>query len=205
MIKLQIQIQGITAMLMNNAAALNPFDETVRQKKQLTAKRKKTDDDLETIAELEWRLSLYFDESLGLYWPSPSIWSCLHDGAKKSRLGRQMPAVVVDHELGVKLTNGDGKGWNSVEKLWGSAEYRNVFRAVRNGKSVQCTRGRVPAPWFASVNFLLDEVLIDEDTFISIVHTAGAQCGTGDNRPSSPKRPGPHGRFELMEVEHVKD
>lgn len=58
----RVVLQGETPLLMNNGSiAPNPLHSISKLKKQFTGKRKKSDDDLNTIATLEWYTALYLD------------------------------------------------------------------------------------------------------------------------------------------------
>lgn len=60
--KYRVFVEGETALLMNNGdVGCNNLNSIVKLKKSITGKRKKTDDDIATIAILEWYLGLYLD------------------------------------------------------------------------------------------------------------------------------------------------
>ena len=67
--------------------------------------------------------------------------------------------------------------------------------AVAQSKHVR-VRPRFAPGWQASGEVqVIDETIIDSDTLAGIFDYCGDFVGLGDWRPSSPKKPGPHGRF----------
>ena len=67
--------------------------------------------------------------------------------------------------------------------------------AVGQSKHVR-VRPRFPAGWQVQGEIrVIDETLISGETLQAILEYCGDFVGLGDWRPSSPKKPGPHGRF----------
>lgn len=68
-----VTIAGVAPLLMHSDRYSNPLDPLTKKHKQLTAKRKKTDEDQEAILASEWMGSLYLDEKSEVYMPGAVI------------------------------------------------------------------------------------------------------------------------------------
>ncbi len=53
---------GISTLLMHNGRLANPTDKWTKALKEVTSKKKKTEEDHLEIKKMEWRASLYMDE-----------------------------------------------------------------------------------------------------------------------------------------------
>ena len=58
---LTFEIESIVPLLMHDDKTANPLNDFTKKLKALTGKRKKTDEDLLAIAEVEWNASLYYE------------------------------------------------------------------------------------------------------------------------------------------------
>jgi hypothetical protein len=87
-----------------------------------------------------------------------------------------------------------------------------VTPAVVQSKRVMRARPRV-FPWRASFALTFsdadplygDFALALQKILPDMLAMAGVQSGLLDNRPGSPKKPGPHGRFKTLQCELVED
>jgi hypothetical protein len=79
--KLSVTLTGTHPMLMHNGRLANPIDPWTRQLKALTSKRKKTDEDILQIAQVEARAGCWetVDGMLGV--PSAAVWRCFYDAS----------------------------------------------------------------------------------------------------------------------------
>jgi len=200
--RVETTVSGLSALIMHNGRLADPLDEWAKKLKKLTAKKSKTDDDHELIGEVEWEASMYWTEGLGIYLPSMNIARMLLDAAKKIKLGRQTPGILVENEVGFKVEHrlGNTRG---IEKMRKDPEYRYRCCAGVAGRKIMRTRFRVPAPYTVKFTVLLDYSLLDLEQFREIVAIAGHQIGWCDQRPGSPKVPGPYGRFGVEAVQEL--
>ena len=102
MIKEQIKLKGVTPLLMSSERCANPIDPLSKQIKELTGKRKKTDEDLEQIARLEWEGQLYMNGE-GPVIPGENVEAMIRDGAKFVRMGRNIQRGLQVVEQKIKL------------------------------------------------------------------------------------------------------
>ena len=86
---IEFKIEGISPLLMHNGQLANPLNPLVKQMKALTGQRKKTDEVHLELSRLEFRAGLYVSSSGAVQIPAELLESCLIEGAKKSKLGKQ--------------------------------------------------------------------------------------------------------------------
>ena len=67
--KLHVTLNGTNTLMMHSPKTVNPLHPLALELKKYTSKRKKTEDDLMKISELEWEAGLYYDETNGLHIP----------------------------------------------------------------------------------------------------------------------------------------
>lgn len=165
-------------MLMHSERGVNILDPLVKQKKAITGKRKKTDDDHAAIARLEWEVSLYFDEELGPFIPGQNIEACIVEGAKLEKRGKDIARGLNVVEDRIKL---EYKGPRTIEKLWADPKFQDI-RSVGQ-QQVRIMRCRpIFHEWAATFTLAYDKEIFDPADLIRICHKAGKYCGLGDFR-----------------------
>lgn len=87
-----------------------------------------------------------------------------------------------------------------VEKLGFNLYVKNV--RVK-GKSILRVRPKFDS-WLVSGQLDVDDKVISENLLTKLFTISGQHVGLGDWRPSSPKKPGPFGKFELLKLLKVK-
>ena len=92
--KLHIALSGINTLMMHSPKTVNPLHPIAIELKKYTSKRKKTEDDLQKISELEWEAGLYYDETNGLHIPVECLAKTLENGAKLFKAGKDIQRYV---------------------------------------------------------------------------------------------------------------
>lgn len=174
----QVTIAG-PAMLMHNGAMADPLGEWAKRLKEETSKRKKSDDDHEKIAEIEFQGGLYFEEKLGPCIPGHMLDACIMQGAKKKRLGTIFESCV---RTSAELYKLDYKGPRTREKLWADPKFRD-----RRGCGVQTSRVIRTRPKFTDWSLTFDVELLpcelNTGNVEQAINDAGRYYGIGDFRP----------------------
>lgn len=190
-----VTITGVRPLLMNAPRAVNPLSPEYKAAKQITSKRKKTDEDQLKLNELSWRHSFYHDEHFRPIVPSDCIMGMIVAASAKLRKKKSAQSAVAIEE-DATLQHDHPAGLNAtVEDFWQAGTKYIDARLV----GIPSTRGKVMRyrPRFDkwSINFkvrLYDEMDIDE--FKQILEIASCQIGLGDFRP----------RFGLFEIKQFK-
>lgn len=187
MIPVRFKVRGLSPLLMHNGRMANPLDPFAKRMKEVTGKKKKTDDDHRLMAEIEYLGSLYVDHNQRPCLPSELIEATLINGAKASKNGKEAKKglMVVDHaplEYAGPKTPGDlFKDENFVDQ-----------RMVKVGTARVCRTRPCFHNWEAEFVVQYDPDILNERDVASFVQEAGRSVGFGDNRPK-------YGRFEVVE------
>lgn len=84
-------LQGVSPLIMHNGTLADPLSSIAKAMKKISAKRDKTDADLEELAKLEWYGGLYVQDGAPCI-PSEVLEAHILDVAKKRRKGQQARA-----------------------------------------------------------------------------------------------------------------
>jgi len=186
---IKLKVNGESPLLMQADTLVDPLNPLTKAHKELTSKRKKTDDDHESIALSEMRSYLYCNDELGIYMPAANFEASLRDGAKLNRLGQHV-------KRGILVLN-DAKlvyeGPQDPDELVRTRKFQYAKTVV-----VQRARLMRYRPMFSkwSCEFVVsyDEEILNRDEVLSIAENAGKFCGLGTWRPR-------FGRFSVEIVE----
>lgn len=191
--KMKIKLTGTSALLMHSDRLANPLDPLKKEMSTYTSKRKKTDEDHETIARLEWQASMYHAEETGPYLPGRMLKACLIGSAKKTKEGPKVKTglIVMTDKAALEYT-----GPRDKEKMWKTGKYMDNRSVVVQRSRVMRCRPVFPE-WSASFEIIFDPAIIDKTDILRIASTAGLVVGVGDYRPENG---GDFGRFQAEEV-----
>lgn len=176
--KLHIALNGTNTLLMHSPKTVNPLHPLAIKIKSFTSKRKKTEDDLQKISELEWEAGLYYDETNGLHIPAECLQKTLENGAKLFKAGKdiqryvQFAGAVAPLNIGVPF---------DLEKMRHDMRYFDVRTVAVQRSRVIRTRPRFDV-WRCEFDVLFDEAHIDVDTIVKALENAGQYVGLCDGR-----------------------
>jgi hypothetical protein len=177
LITVEVTLTGKTPLMMHNIRLSNPFDDHARRLKELSSKRRKTDQDLMDIARVEFEGGLYIDEN-GPYMPLVSVKKCFIMGARLIKLGKAV-------ERGLHLTLDtpylDYRGPKTAEGLWKAETYIDQ-RMAKIGKSMILRTRPVFPEWKLTAQFLLDIRTLQPQDLIEVLRYAGTAEGLGEAR-----------------------
>jgi hypothetical protein len=181
-------IEGIAPLLMHNGQLANPLNPLVKQMKALTGQRKKTDEVHAELSRLEFKAGLYVSPAGVVEITSEVIESCLIEGAKKSKLGKQFKSAIAVMEnapldYGEKLT---------VDQLWERNEEFADVRGVKVGTSRVMRTRPIFRNWRLEFEVSYNADLVNPEQIQLAVSDAGTQVGLCDYRPK-------FGRFQIVE------
>lgn len=177
--ELDLHLTGVNELLMHRPVSVNPLDSGTKELKRYTGKRKKTDEDHETISRLEWELGLYYDETLGPYIPGVNVETMLRDAGKLTKQGSAITRGVIVVEDKIPLAYKGPRGTPQV--LW-DANLKD-YRVVGNQQnSVMRCRPKFPG-WELHASLLVEPSIIDPSDVRLIAEKAGLMIGLGDYRP----------------------
>lgn len=183
---LKLKIIGISPLMMHADTFANPLHPATKAHKELTSKRKKTDDDHEAIARSEFIAGSYWDKEIGFYIPGANFDATFWNGAKLSKLGvhwKRGALVVADK---IKLLF---DGPKTPEKLWEDLRFVDC-RGVRVGASKVMRYRPIFMQWAASLDVAVNPEVLSISEAKKVIEDAGKLIGVCEYRPR-------FGRFEV--------
>jgi hypothetical protein len=92
--RFKLEMEGITPLMVHNGQLADPMNPYVRAMKELTGKRKKSEEDIALLARIEWQGSLYMQNG-SIVMSNESIEACLNSGARIHKLGKVIKGRVL--------------------------------------------------------------------------------------------------------------
>jgi len=184
--KFTLTVTGTTPLLMHNPRMVDPEFELNREIKALTSKRKKTDEDMRQIAQLEWYGGLYEDRGVVVQ-PTSKIRKCLINTARMQKLGKAVERALSFGALYVPLAH---NGPTKIDDIFADARFHSRLSVGIGGKRVMRVRPQFPEWSMTLTGLLVEDAGLNPDEFVRLCELAGVVEGIGDNRVNG------YGRFE---------
>lgn len=183
------RIKGTAPLLMHNGLLADPLNPHAKAIKAITAKgKKKTDEDMEQMALLEWEGGLYVGEGDRVVIPGDNIEGMLISGAMKFRKGPECRAgLLCDGNWPLEYG-----GPRDIEKLKADGRFRDTRKAGIKGNSVMRTRPIFPS-WSLAFTVMYLPSVLNADQIVQFLQVAGKLIGLCDYTPK-------FGRFRVVEV-----
>lgn len=185
---LDFHIVGVSPTVQHNGQLADPLNKFTKALKQVTSKRKKTDDDYEEMARLEFLGGLYVDENGAPCWPGECIESMFKSAARLSKCGK-------DIERGLWI---DGnwpliyKGPKDADSLAADEKFRFTCGVKNPGSGSRVMRTRpIFRDWSLKFSLRFDVECLSPDRVREFAVTAGKYVGLSDFRPR-------YGRFDVI-------
>ena len=192
----QIEIKGITPLIMHNGAAgLDTRSPANLEKAEIAKKRgtNRTEADDIRLRELETETSLWVNGNGRPTVPEAAMRSVIETGARKLKQGPQVREGLVvdsvdefiyDHSLGT-----------TVAELIKTVQF--VAPVVVQRARILRTRAKFDE-WGLRFRVEVDDELVDKGQLERWLDIAGRRIGLGDWRP---EKSGHYGRFEIVSIE----
>lgn len=184
-----IKITGKSPFLMHSDRLANPLDKMTKAHKELTNKRKKTDDDHLAIARSEFIGGCYWNQETGFFLPAQNLEACLIAAAKMQKLGVKFKQGVSVIEMELPFIGFEKK---TPEQLWEDDNFIDV-RGVKVGTSKIMRYRPMFRKWTMNATVAVNENVVSVNEVKKAIEDAGALIGLGDYRP----------RFGRFNVEFV--
>lgn len=177
--KVRLSLEGTAPLLMHSARGVDPLDPVVKQIKAITAKRKKTEEDMATVARLEFEVSMYFLDSVGPFIPGVNVEKCLVEGGRITKSGKNVERglFVLDNACPL-LYNGP----RDIEGLWNNTEFRSMMAVGVGGRKIMRCRP-IFNDWSVECEAEVDTTVLNQSELEQIATHAGSMVGLGDFRP----------------------
>lgn len=184
---LKVTWKGTAPLIMHSCQCVNPLHPIAKELKKYTSKKKKTEEDLIKIADLEWESGAYWKKGLGLYIPAENVEATLINGAKAFRKGSDIEKYCDVSDLYIPFNYGENL---TKEELIQNYEYRDTRVMTVMRAKILRTRPRFDK-WNIEFHLRYDDTKIDLDTIANAMEYAGQYVGLCDSRPK-------YGKFVAM-------
>lgn len=179
----RLSLTGTSPLLMHHPQMCDPEFEINRSIKALTAKRKKTDEDLKEIERLEWHGGLYTapgpDGKPIVTQPTAKVRKCLIGTARIYKQGKQVERAVTFYDMNVPLIY---DGPRTPEELILDARFKSRLSVGVNGRRIMRVRPQF-FPWALELKGLfVEDAGLNFEDLDRIVQMSGVVEGIGDNR-----------------------
>lgn len=186
---LTLKITGTNTLMMHSDRFANPLDPSTKAHKELTSKRKKTDDDHRAIARSEFLGGVYWNEAESFYIPGQNFEATFLGGAKLQKLGTTWKRAALVLEDRVKLLH---DGPTTPAALWESPAHVDC-RGVKVGTAKIMRYRAIFLKWAAEVTVSINPDVLNISEAKKAIEDAGALVGVCEYRP----------RFGRFTVEYV--
>ena len=176
---LKVTCKGVTPLIMHSCQCVNPLHPIAIELKKYTSKRKKTEEDLLKISDLEWESGAYWKDGLGLYIPAECVEATIINGAKANKMGKDIQKYCTVTDIYIPFNYGENL---TKEELIANYEYRDTRVMTVQRSKVLRTRPRFDQ-WNITFTYMYDEEKIDLEHIVNAIEYAGQYVGLCDSRP----------------------
>lgn len=186
---LKLKITGTSPLMMHADTLANPLATVTKAHKELTSKRKKTDDDHLAIARSEFVAGCYWSAADGFFIPGPNLDATFWAGAKLQKMGTHWRRGALVLENKVKLLH---EGPDTPDALWENPAFVDC-RGVKVGAAKLMRYRPIFLNWSAELSVTINTEVLDMQEARKAIEDGGALIGTCEYRPR-------FGRFEVSYV-----
>lgn len=179
---MEVKLLGRTPLLMHNGQLADPLNQYTKALKEVSSKRKKSDEDHEELARIEVLGGLYLDEDNEPCIPGELLEACIVEGAKKFKKGKVAKGCVI--------CDGNFKLWyegpRDPESI--AEDPSMILRIGVRVMSARVMRSRARfKQWETTATIQYDSSICNDRDIVQWLEAAG-DVGIGDFRPK-------YGRF----------
>jgi hypothetical protein len=176
--QVEFVLTGTSPILVSNPRTANPLDAYTQLIKEVTGKRKRTDDDERQLQRLKWEASLYFDPKVGPYLPSVYAWRSIHEAAKMSKQGKQIERGLIALTDTMPI---EYEGPRELDPMWATNRFVDVRDANASGRRIMAVRARFNE-WRVKFQAAFSPELLNERDLKGYAEAAGRMIGIGTYR-----------------------
>lgn len=176
---LKLKLTGTSPLMMHSDRLANPLLPETKAHKELTSKRKKTDDDHLAIARSEFISGAYWTERDGIFVPGQNFDATFLAGAKLQKLGTawKRGALVVTDKAKLLYD-----GPKTPAALWSDTRFVDC-RGVKVGPAKIMRYRPVFLEWATEIDIAFNPDVLNAGEVRKAIEDAGALIGVCEYRP----------------------
>jgi hypothetical protein len=192
---IKFRVEGKEELLMANPRTVDPFDPYTILKKQITAKRKKTDEDQLDLRRLDVESKIYWDDSIGVYVPATWVSAALAGNSwMRAKIRKaEVRSAVFPVDRRIKLNYEKSNCVKSIKDISGNPFFVKTM-LLKQGQVKIAKCAPVFHEWSFETSLNFDKAIIDRSTLTELLAYAAMYGGFGDFRPT-------YGRAKFIEIE----
>ena len=176
---IKCEFHGLSPMIMHSCQCVNPLHPISLEMKKITSKRKKTEEDIIKLSDLEWEAGLYWNKDVGVYVPAENIEATIREAAKSKKLGKHFQKGFMVQDMMVPMDIGENL---TKEEMCADARFRDVRPMKVQQARVLRTRPRFNM-WNITFTAAYDENILNFDDVVNAIEYGGQYVGLCDSRP----------------------
>jgi hypothetical protein len=177
--QISVKIEGTAPLMMHADTFANPLHPATKLHKELTSKRKKTEEDHLAIARSEFISGCYWNAADGFFIPGQNVDATLLAGAKLQKLGTHWRRGALVLENRIKLKH---DGPKNPDDLWENPAFVDC-RGVKVGAAKIMRYRPVFLRWSAEFTVVVNPDVLDLQEARKAITDAGALIGVCEYRP----------------------
>ena len=177
--EIKVEIHGLSPIILHSCQCVNPLHPISLEMKKLTSKRKKTEEDIVKLSDLEWEAGLYWNDEVGVYIPAENLEATIREAAKSSKLGKHFQKGFMVKDMMVPLDIGEEL---TKEEMRSDARFRDVRPMKVQQSRVLRTRPRFNM-WNLTFTAAYDEKILNFEDVVNAFECGGQYVGLCDSRP----------------------
>lgn len=196
--KLSVHVVGLVPILLHNSQLVNPMNEFAMGMKEITSKRKKTEDDLLKLQRLEFEGGLYLNANKAPGIPTTVLDGFFSAAARTIRKGKEGKAGI----FALSPTPEDSvwpliyAGPKDVDGLWKAGTKFVDCRPAKVGTAKVMRTRPCFSSWELKFEVMFNSELLNRKDIDTILQAGSATHGLGDYVPR-------YGRFLVKSVQDL--
>ena len=187
--QLKVEIEGIVPLMLHNTRLSNPLDAETKKHKEISGKRKKSDEDHEWLAQHEWDMSLYLNTDNEVVILDVMIESVIENGAKSFKRGRQFKSSLWISES-ARLKNPSTGRYYKFDAIRNNESHYDT-RPVRVGTAKIMRTRPIFNEWGIEFEVFYDDTILNSNEVKDAIKAGGLLNAIGDYRPK-------YGRYKIV-------
>lgn len=176
---IKCEFHGLSPMIMHSCQCVNPLHPISLEMKKITSKRKKTEEDIIKLSDLEWEAGLYWNKDVGVYVPAENIEATIRETAKSKKLGKHFQKGFMVQDMMIPLDIGEDL---TKEEMCADVRFRDVRPMKVQQARVLRTRPRFNM-WNITFTAAYDENILNFNDVVNAIEYGGQYVGLCDSRP----------------------
>ena len=176
---IKCEFHGLSPIIMHSCQCVNPLHPISLEMKKITSKRKKTEEDIIKLSDLEWEAGLYWNKDVGVYVPAENIEATIREAAKSKKLGKHFQKGFMVQDMMIPLDIGEDL---TKEEMCADVRFRDVRPMKVQQARVLRTRPRFNM-WNLTFTAAYDENILNFDDVVNAIEYGGQYVGLCDSRP----------------------